>query len=194
MSKATVEIFTDNGNCITFTQSDSSQLESLAENLRSPRLLSQPSLIFASRFSVASVQCQRIELIRYRTPEEGHIEPDESKEDIVEITRETFLQEYGQLTDEEKLVARNASAGDFITTYLQIRTEGGQEVYLRLHSQKKSSQEGRVFFTHLFNRPTMEFRIEEGGFGIIKPGKVASQITYPGPGVDVLPGNTFMMD
>ena len=194
MSKATIEIYTDNGKSLTLDLSEPARVEQIAAQLRSPRLFIQPALIFASQLSVANVQSQNIELIRFLCPDDGTVEPDETHEDIVEISRDTFLTEYGQLPDEEKITAREANAGDFMTTYLEIHTEGGLEFYLRLHVKKKSSQEGRVFFTHLFDRPTMEFRLEEGGFGIVKPGKIAMQITYPGPGIDVLPGNAFMVD
>lgn len=194
MSKATIEIFTDNGKSLTLDVSEPERIEKIAAQLRSPRLFTQPALIFASHLSVANVQSQNVELIRFLNPDDGSVEPDETKEDIVEISRDAFLTEYGQLPDEEKVAAREANAGDFMTTYLEIHSEGGLEFYLRLHVKKKSSQEGRVFFTHLFDRPTMEFRLEEGGFGILKPGKVALQVTYPGPGNDVLPGNAFMVD
>ena len=194
MSRATIEVHTDNGNCLKYTHGNPDKWSELSETLRSPRLFAQKTLILASSANVANIQTASIELIRFRTTGDAELPPDESKADIVEISKETFESEYGSLTEEEKLAPRFANPGDFMTSYLEIHTEGGLELYVRLHVEKKSSQEGRVFFAHLFDRPTMEFRLENGGFGIIRPVKVTSQITYPGPGPDVLPGNSLVVD
>lgn len=194
MTDAKLEIFTDNGSCLTFPVEDASKIDALIQYLKSPRLFTQKTLILASKFSVANIQTQTIEMIRFHLPPEGTVEPDENSEDVIEISKEAFETEYHPLPEEEKLAARYAAPGNLMTTYVEIHTEGGREVYLQLHVKKRSSQEGRVFFTHLFDRPTMEFRLENGGFGIIKPAKVTSQITYPGPGTDVLPGNTLTVD
>ena len=194
MSRAIIEIYTDNGKLLKYTHGNPDGWSEIADALRSPRLFSQKTLILASSVNVANIQTASIELIRFRTTGDAELPPDESQPDIVEISKEAFEKEYGSLTEEEKLAPRFANPGDFMTSYLEILTEGGQEVYVRLHVEKKSTQEGRMFFAHLFDRPTMEFRLENGGFGIIRPSKVTSQVTFPGPGPDVLPGTALVVD
>lgn len=79
------------------------------------------------------------------------------EQDIVEITKEDLIELYVELPEEEKYSSCLKTPGEFMMTFLEIHTEGNREVYLKLYTQKKQSQEGREFITNLFERPTMEF-------------------------------------
>ena len=188
---ARIEVCMDNGKTHSFAPLTSEDLDHIVREISSMRIVKQASLMFASSQYLAHLQPRAIEIIRCFLPQDAMKKPGAEDEDIVEISKETLVDEYMQLPEAEKFSSRNKQPGEFMTTFLEIHTEGNVELFLRLHLKKKQAEEGRVFITHLFEQPFFRFRLAEGGFGMIVPAKITCQYTYPGPGPDVLPENVF---
>lgn len=188
---ARVDICMDNGKTHSFVPKTPQDLEQLVAEISSMRILTQASILFASDQYLAHLQPRSVEIIRCHLPEAGTEEPDTGTEDIVEISKDRLVEEYLKLPEAEKFSSRNKAPGEFMTTFLEIHTEGNVELFLRLYIRKKKAQEGRQFITHLFEQPFLRFRINGGGFGIVIPTKITCQYTYPGPAPDVLPANVF---
>jgi hypothetical protein len=186
-----IEICMDNGKKHSFELKTPEDKKKILEEVSTMRFLKQASLILASDQYLANIQPKSIEIIRCYLPDEGAKAPGKNDEDVLEISKETLVEEYLKLPEAEKFSSRNKAPGEFMTTFLEIHTEGNEEVFLRLHLKKKQSQEGRLFITNLFEQPFFRFRLAEGGFGIIIPSKITCQYTYPGPSPDVLPANTL---
>jgi hypothetical protein len=127
-------------------------------------------------------------------PELTGEKPATDEEDIVQISKEDLVEQYLELPEEEKYSSRHKIPGEFMTTFLEIHTEGNREVFLKLYTQKKQSHEGREFITHLFERQIMEFRLSSGGYGFLRPANITTQFTYPGPNPEVLPVDTFLIE
>ena len=188
---ARVDICMDNGKTHSFEPRSPRDQKRIVDEISSMRILKQASLILASDQYLANIQPKSIEIIRCFLPDEGMKAPGPDDEDVLEISKDMLVKEYLELPEAEKFSSRNKEPGEFMTTFLEIHTEGNEEVFIRLHLKKKQSQEGRLFITNLFEQPFFRFRLAAGGFGIIIPSKITCQYTYPGPGPDVLPANTL---
>ena len=191
---ARINIGLDNGKAHTFTPKSRKDLELLVDEVNSMRILKHTSLMFASDQYLAHIQPKSIEIIRCYLPDDNQQPPGADAEDIVEITKDMLVEEYLQLPEAEKFSSRHKQPGEFMTTFLEIHTEGNVELFLRLYLRKKQAQEGRMFITKLFEQPFFRFRLPEGGFGMLVPAKINCQYTYPGPGRDVLPEGVFTVE
>lgn len=191
MNAIKIEIFTDNGHCHQFEQQDDSRMDQICQQIESSRIFNQKVLIFASEFSVTNIQGAAIEMVRCNFPIGSVNGLVSGEEELRLITEEDFRKTYASLSQEAKLEARNVEPGARVTSYLEVNLFSGKRLYMRLNAVKKPSSEGRVFFTHLFDRPAMIFRLENDGVGLINPHKVSAIKVYPGPGKDVLPNNAL---
>jgi hypothetical protein len=193
VEKFSIEIFLTNGKQHTFHPKSSDEMIKIVEEIKSSKFFQKSTDLFATEQYLVHIQSNAIEMIHCVNLELAGKIPLADEEDIVEITKEDLIEQYLELPEEEKYSSRLKTPGEFMTTFLEIHTEGNREIFLKLYTQKKQSQEGREFITHLFERPIMEYRLQSGGFGILKPSKITTQFTYPGPSPDVLPVDTFLI-
>ena len=191
MSAIKIEIFTDNGHCHQFEQRDESRMDQICQQIESTRIFNQKVLIFASEYSVTNIQGSAIEMVRCNFPNESISGLMRGDDDIHLISEDDFRKTYASLSPEAKIEGRNVEPGARFTSYLEVTLFSGKRLFMRLSALKKPSSEGRVFFTHLFERPAMVFQLDNGGVGLINPHKVSAIKVYPGPGKDVLPNNAF---
>lgn len=191
MNAIKIEIHTENGHQHDFVQDDERRLAEIRQQLESTRIFNQRVLIFASEYSVTNLQMSTVEMLRYHLPHDESERIMGEQDDLLEIDEATFHTDYASLTREEKLAGREAEPGLRLTSYIELTLFSGKRIFIRLNAVKKPSSEGRVFFTHLFERPAMVFRLRDKGVGLINPHKISSIKVYPGPGDDVLPRNTL---
>tara|TARA_R110000824_G_scaffold288508_3_gene476706 strand:- start:26649 stop:27233 length:585 start_codon:yes stop_codon:yes gene_type:complete len=193
MKASSIKIFLTNGRQHTFNPQSAHELQKIEQEIKSKRLFQKSVSLFATDQYLVHIQTKAIEMIHCLDSESIQNTPLQNEEDIVEITKEDLIKQYMELPEEEKYSSRQKTPGEFMTTFLEIHTQGNREIFLRLHTQKRKSQEGREFITHLFEQSAMEFRLQSGGFGILKPSAITAQFTYPGPSADVLPVDTFLI-
>lgn len=193
MEKLSIEIYLINGKRHTFHLNSSDEMLKIMEEIKSSKFFKKSTVLFTTDQYLVHIQTKAIEMIYCMNPELANKIPASDEEDIVDITKEDLIEQYLKLPEEEKYSSRYKTPGEFMTTFLEIHTEGNREMFLKLYTQKKQSHEGREFITHLFERQLMEFRLKSGGFGFLKPSKITTQYTYPGPNPDVLPIDTFLI-
>lgn len=190
MSILSLDIYTVNGDRLQYSCDDEEQVAKILHQLHGPRVFSNKAIILASEFSVTNIPGETIEAISLSSisPETHGL--DDLDGQIIEISQEDFEKEYAELSPEERLAARNASPGETILIYLQLNLLSGRKFFLKLQVPKKPGHEGKIFFTHLFDNPSIMFS-SENGKTIVNPKRLASMVNFPGPGDDVLPGTTL---
>lgn len=194
MDKARIELHLSNGKQHTFHPKSAADMLNIVSEIKSSKFFQKNTVLFAADQYLVHIQTKFIELVYCFDPSTEPKNITENEEDILEISRDDLLRLYLELPEAEKYSSRLKTPGEFMTTFLEIHTEGQREIFLKLHTQKRKSLEGREFITHLFERPSMEFRLASGGFGILRPSKITAQFTYPGPNTDVLPVDTFFIE
>lgn len=191
MSLLSFDICTVNGDRLEYTCDDEAQAARILSQLNSPRVFSAKTIILASEFNVANMPGDSVEMISLRSISPENFGLDVMDGQLMEVSEEEFKVEYIDVSPEEKLAARHADPGETILIFLKLNFISGSHIYLKLQVPKKTGPEGKIFFTHLFDHPSIMFSLKGGGKGIANPRKLASIINYPGPGDDVLPETTL---
>lgn len=194
MSLLSFDIFTSSGDCLQFHSDDEAHIARILSQLNNPRVFSTKTLIICSEFSVTNIPGEKVEAIRLRSISPESFGLDDLDGMLVEIPEDEFESEYAALTPEERVAARHAIGGEIIQVFLRLNLQSGRRFHLKLTVPKKSGPEGRNFFTHLFEQPVTAFSLREGGKGFVNPRRLASLMNFPGPGHDVLPGNTLFAE
>jgi hypothetical protein len=184
----TLELRSANGSLTEFYQADEERVREALCLLAAPRLFAQAHLLLTSQHCASMIPCKGIDMILARTcartslkfplnlpvglfdiVEQPEAWPDD-KSAALEVQNE---QEHGQ--------PRRRSS------QVEIHTLGGWTVRLKAVAMIRGSvQDERQFFSHLPDVPTIPFRLEEGGFGLINTANILRASAWPRP--EALPG------
>jgi hypothetical protein len=78
--------------------------------------------------------------------------------------------------------ARDGHKGCPLSSRVEIHTLGGWTINLRIAAfSRGTAHDERQLFAHLLNVPTIPFRLETGGFGLINPGNITRLNAWPKP-------------
>ena len=184
----TLELRSANGSSTEFYQADEERVRETLRLLAAPQLFAQPHLLLASQHCASMIPCKGIDMILVRTfartPLKFPLNLPVGLFDIVEqpeawpdnksvAIEDQNGQQHGQ--------PRRRSA------QVEIHTLGGWTVTLKATAMIRGSvQDERQLFSHLPDVPTIPFRLEEGGFGLINTANIMRASAWPKP--EALPG------
>jgi len=187
----TLELRSANGSSMEFYQADEERAREALRLLAAPRLFAQPHLLLTSQDCASMIPCKGIDMIlartSTRTPLKFPLNLPAGLFDIVEqpeawpdnasaAIEDKNEQEHGQ--------PRRRSA------QVEIHTLGGWAVTLQAVAMIRGNvQDERQFFSHLPEMPTIPFRLEEGGFGLINTANIMRASAWPKP--EALPGTAL---
>ncbi len=183
----TVELRSANGSSTEFYQADEDRVRETLCLLAAPRLFAQPHLLLASQHCASMIPCKGIDMIlartSARTPLKFPLNLPAGLFDIVEQpeawpdNKSAIKDQNGQ--DHGQPARRNSQ--------VEIHTLGGWTVTLKAVAMIRGNvQDERQFFSHLPDLPTIPFRLEEGGFGLINTANIMRASAWPKP--EALPG------
>ena len=184
----TVELRSANGSSTEFYQADEERVRETLRLLAAPRLFAQPHLLLATQHCASMIPCKGIDMIlartSARTPLKFPLNLPAGQFDLVEqpdawphnkpaAVEGQNGQSHGQPRRRDSLV--------------EIHTLGGWTVTLKAVAMIRGNvQDERQFFAQLPDVPTIPFRLEEGGFGLINTGNILRASAWPKP--EQLPG------
>jgi hypothetical protein len=184
----TVELRSANASSTEFYQADEERVHETLRMLAAPQLFAQRHLLLASQHCASLIPCRGIDMIfvrtSARTPLKFPLNLPVGQFDLVEQpaawpdNRSAAIehqneQERGQPRRRDSLV--------------EIHTLGGWKVILKAVAIIRGNlQDERQWFSHLPEVPTIPFRLEGGGFGLINTANITLASATPKP--DALPG------
>lgn len=187
----TLELRSADGSSTEFYQADEERVRETLCLLAAPQLFAQRHLLLASQRCASMIPCKGIDMILVRTfartPLKFPLNLPVGRFDLVEqpeawpdhksaAIEDQNEQEHGQPH------RRNA--------HVEIHTLGGWTVTLKAVAMIRGSiQDERQFFSHLPDVPTIPFRLEEGGFGLINTANIMRASAWPKP--EALPGTAL---
>ena len=180
----TLELRSANGSSTEFYQADEERVRETLHLLAAPRLFAQPHLLLASQHCASMIPSKGIDMIlarsSARTPLKFPLNLPQGQFDIVEQP---------EAWPDNKSVAIEDQNGQPRRRSLQveIHTLGGWTVTLKAEAMIRGNvQDERQFFAQLPEVPTIPFRLEEGGFGLINTANILRASAWPKP--EALPG------
>lgn len=168
----TIELRSANGSVTEFCQDNAACVRETLRLLAAPQLFAQRHLLLASQHCASMIPCRGIDMILVRTLARTPlkfplnlpvglfdiVEQPEGRTDAVEI-QDPDEQEHGH--------PRRRSS------QVEIHTLGGWKVALKATAMIRGNvQDERQWFSHLPDVPTVPFRLEGGGFGLINTANI----------------------
>ncbi len=186
----TIELRSANGSSAEFYQDDEQRVHEVLRLLAAPRLFAQPHLVLTSQHCASMIPCKGIDMIlartSARTPLKFPLNLPQGLFDIVEQP-EAWPDDrpaIGDQNEQEHGQPRRRSS------QMEIHTLGGWVVTLKLAAMIRGNiQDERQLFSHLPEVPTIPFRLQEGGFGLINTANIMRASAWPKP--EALPGTAL---
>ena len=180
----TLELRSANGSSTEFYQANEEHVRETLRLLAAPRLFAQRHLLLASQHCASMIPCKGIDMILVRTfartPLTFPLDLPLGLFDIVEQSEAWPDNKSGAIKDQNGQPQRRKAL-------VEIHTLGGWNVTLKAMAMIRGSvQDERQFFSHLPDVPTIPFRLEEGGFGLINTANIMRASVWPKP--EALPG------
>ncbi len=180
----TVELRSADGSTTEFYQSDPARVREALALLAAPRLFAQPHLLLAAPHRADLIPCKGIDMIFARTsmrsPVKFPIELPAGQFDLVEQPEAWLDDEPASGSDKSKSSRRRGAL-------VKLQTLGGWSVALKTTTLFHGNiQDERQWQWRLPEAPTIPFRLEGGGFGLINTVNIVQVTALPRP--EVLPG------
>jgi hypothetical protein len=184
----TIELRFANGLSAEFYQADEERVREALRLLAAPRLFAQPHLLLASQHCANMIPCKGIDMILVRTsartPLKFPLKLPLGLYDIVEQS-ETRPDSESLAIEDQKAQERGQPRRR--NARVEIHTLGGWAVTLKAVAMIRGNvQDERQFFSHLPEAPTIPFRLEDGGFGLVNTANIMRASASPKP--EALPG------
>ena len=184
----TIELRSANGSSTEFYQADEERVREALRLLAAPRLFAQPHLVLASQHCASMIPCKGIDMIltrtSARTPLKFPLNLPAGLFDIVEQPEAWLDNKSAAIEDQNE---RKHGQPRRRNSRVEIHTLGGWAVTLELVAMIRGNvQDERQFLSHLPDLPTIPFRLEEGGFGLINTANIMCASAWPKP--EALPG------
>jgi hypothetical protein len=174
-TKLSVEVRSANGSATEFYQADEEGVQETLRLLAAPRLFAQPHLLLSSENSASMIPCKGIDMIlartSARTPLKFPLNLPVGMFDIVEQSESAAVEKQ---REHEPGQSRRRDA------QVEIHMLGGWTIALKAVAMiRGNEQDERQLFSHLPEIPTIPFRLEEGGFGLINTANILRATTWP---------------
>jgi len=166
----TLELRSANGSSTEFYQADEERVRETLRLLAAPQLFAQRHLLLASQHCASIIPCKWIDMILVRTlartPLKFPLNLPVGLFDLVGQPDAWTDNKSVAIEDQNGLPHRRQAL-------VEIHTLGGWTVTLKALAMIRGSvQDERQFFSHLPDVPTIPFRLEEGGFGLINTANI----------------------
>lgn len=184
----TIELRSANGSSTEFYQDDEERVHEALRMLAAPQLFAQRHLLLASQHCASMIPCQGIDMIlartTTRTPLKFPLNLPAGLFDIVEQSGAWPDNKSAAIEDQDQ---QEHGQPRRRKSQVEIHTFGGWMVTVEMVAMFRGNvQDERQFFSHLPDMPTIPFRLEEGGFGLINTSNIMRVSAWPKP--EALPG------
>jgi hypothetical protein len=184
----TVELRSANGSSAEFYQDDEERVREALRLLAAPQLFAQRHLLLTSQQSASMIPCKGIDMIlartSVRTPLKFPLQLPQGLFDLVEQPEAWPDNRSAAIGDQNE---QKHGQPHRRSSQVEIHTLGGWTVTLKAAAMIRGNvQDERQFFSHLPDVPTIPFRLEEGGFGLINTANIMRASAWPKP--EALPG------
>ena len=139
MDKARIELHLSNGKQHTFHPKSAADMLNIVSEIKSSKFFQKNTVLFAADQYLVHIQTKFIELVYCFDPSTEPKNITENEEDILEISRDDLLRLYLELPEAEKYSSRLKTPGEFMTTFLEIHTEGQREIFLSSIRKKEKA-------------------------------------------------------
>ena len=189
-----LELRSANGSSTEFYQADEERVRETLSLLAAPRLFAQRHLLLASQHCASMIPCKGIDMILVRTFTRTLLKFPLNLPvglfDIVEQPEARPDNKSAAIEDQNK---QERGQPHRRSAQVEIHTHGGWTVTLKAVAMIRGNvQDERQFFSHLPDVPTIPFRLEEGGFGLINTANIMRASAWPKP--EALPGIALPME
>ena len=184
----TLELRSANGSSTEFYQADEESVRETLRLLAAPQLFAQRHLLLTSQHCASMIPCKGIDMILVRTfartPLRFPLNLPVGLFDIVEQLEARPDNKSAAIEDQNK---QERGQSRRRSSQVEIHTLGGWTVTLKAVAMIRGNvQDERQFLSHLPDLPTIPFRLEEGGFGLINTANIMRASAWPKP--EALPG------
>jgi hypothetical protein len=183
----TLELRSANGSSTEFYQADEERVRETLRLLAAPQLFAQRHLLLASQHCASMIPCNGIDMILVRTfartPMKFPLNLPVGLFDLVEQPEAWPDDKSAAIEDQNGHHGQPRRRN----SQVEIHTLGGWTVTLKTAAMIRGNvQDERQWFSHLPDVPTIPFRLEEGGFGLINTANIMRASVRPKP--EALPG------
>jgi hypothetical protein len=187
----TLELRSANGTSTEFYQADEERVREALRLLAAPQLFAQHHLLLASQQCASMIPCKGIDMILARTlapaPLKFPLNLPVGQFDIVEQPAVWPESKSAAIEDQNEQPHGQPRRRSL---QVEIHTLGGWTVTLKAVAMIRGNvQDERHLFAHLPDMPTLPFRLEEGGFGLINTANILRASAWPKP--EALPGTAL---
>lgn len=190
----TIEVHSANGSSAEFYQADEESVRETLRMLSSPQIFAQRHLVLASQHCASVLPCKGIDMILARTLARSSLKFPLNLPlgvfDIVEQPGDSPEIKSATVQDEDEPKRPHSHRRN---AQVKIMTLGGSTVTLKAVGLIRGNiQDERQLFSHLPDMPTIPFRLEEGGFGLINTANIICASAWPKP--EALTGITLPVE
>jgi hypothetical protein len=187
----TIELRSADGTSTEFYQADEERIQETLRLLAAPRLLAQPHLVLASEHGASMIPCRGIDMILARTSARTPLQfPLALPAGLLDISETPDDWPDNNSPAAEDHQDRDCGRARPLTSRVEIHTLGGWMITLKAVVKARGNVlDERQLFAHLLNVPSIPFRLEEGGIGLINPANITRVSAWPKP--DALPGTAL---
>jgi hypothetical protein len=191
MVDLTIELRSANGSSSEFYQADEERVREALRLLAAPQLFAQHHLLLASQHCASLIPCKEIDMIlartSARTPLKFPLDLPLGQFDLVEKPEFWLDQKPVEIEDPNRQEPSEPHRRD---AQVEIHTLGGWTVTLKAAAMIRGNvHDERQWFSRLPDVPTIPFRLEEGGFGLINTANIIRASAWPKP--KALPGTAL---
>ena len=190
----TLELRSANGSSTEFYQADEEHVRETLRLLAAPQLFAQPRLLLASQHCASMIPCKGIDMILVRTLARTPLKfPLNLPVGLFDIVEQPEAWPDNKSAAMEHQNGQEHGQPHRRSLQVEIHTLGGWTVTLKAVAMIRGNvQDERQFFSHLPDVPTIPFRLEEGGFGLINTANITRASAWPKP--EALPGIALPME
>ena len=187
----TLELRSANGSSAEFYQADEERVRETLRLLAAPQLFAQPRLLLASQHCASMIPCKGIDMILVRTFARTPLKfPLNLPVGLFDIVEQPEAWPDNKSAAMEHQNGQEHGQPHRRSLQVEIHTLGGWTVTLKAVAMIRGNvQDERQLFAHLPDVPTIPFRLEEGGFGLINTANIMRASAWPKP--EALPGTAL---
>jgi hypothetical protein len=188
-----LELRSANGSTMEFYETDKERVHEALRLLAAPRLFAEPHLLLASQNSASMIPCKGIDMIIAHTsaqlPIKFPLDLPAGQFDFVELQHawpdDLSAPTKGQDGQHRQPRRRNSQ--------LEINTLGGWTIALKAMAMFNGTLQDEIqFFSRLPNLPTIPFRLNDGGFGLLNTANIVRVSAWPKP--EVIPAFSLPLE
>ena len=179
----TIELRSANGSSTEFYQADEECVRETLHLLAAPRLFSQRHLLLAEQHCASMIPCRGIDMIFARTSARMPLKfPLNLPAGLFDLVEQPDAWPDHKPASIEGQNGRQQGHPRRRDSQVEIHTLGGWTVRLKVTAMIRGNvQDERQFFGQLPDVPTIPFRLEEGGFGLINTANILRASAWPKP-------------